>query len=75
MWELIDGFNKLKSKIASGVQNTPDYLMSAIRFWNNPKGDPPHNLFIFRNPYPFGMELNNMVCYRLGAMLYLDIQK
>ena len=34
-----------------------------------------HYSFIFRNTDPLGAELNNVAHYRLGTMLYLDIQK
>ena len=31
--------------------------------------------YIFRKPEPFGTEMKNVTCSRLGAMLHLEIQK
>ena len=40
-----------------------------------PKGDQPHYLFILSNMEPLGVDLKNMVCYRLGTVFYLYMQK
>ena len=34
----------------------------------------PQYSYIFRKPEPLGIEMKNVACYRLGAMLHLDIQ-
>ena len=60
------------TKIALGVEKTEDESMSAIRFWKTPKGDLLHYSFIFMNLEPLGTELNDMLCSRLGIMLYLE---
>ena len=52
-----------------------DEWMSAIRFCTNPKGDLPHQSFIFSNQEPLGTEMKNVACSRLGTMLHLDTQK
>ena len=75
MWELIDYFNKSFRKIEWGSEKTEDELTSAIRFRTTPKCDLPHYLFIFRNPELLGIELKNVVCSRLGTMLYLEIKR
>ena len=49
--------------------------MSAIRFQITPKGALLHYSCMFRNPDPLGMDINNVLCSRLGTMLYLDIKK
>ena len=49
--------------------------MGTIRFQTTPKGDIPPYYYILSIPGPFGMELNNVACYRLGDMLYLEIQR
>ena len=49
--------------------------MSDIRFCTTPIGDLPNYFYIFSNLDPLGKELNNVVCYRLGTMLYIDIPK
>ena len=49
--------------------------MSSIHFQTTPKSDLPHYSFIFGKPDPLGSELNNAACYRLGTILYLEIQK
>ena len=65
----------LRRKIYTGVEETADESMSAIRFWTTPKGDLPHYWFILSKLKPLETELKNAVCDRLGVMLYLDIQK
>ena len=52
-----------------------DEMMSAIQFWNTPKGDLPNYSYIFREQEALGTEMKNVDCYRLGAMLHLEIQK
>ena len=49
--------------------------MSAICFHTDPKGGVPHYSYIFTNPDPLGMEINNVSCSRLGTMLQLETQK
>ena len=49
--------------------------MRDILFWTNLKGDLQHYSFIFRNLDPLEMELRNKARYKLGTMLYLEIQK
>ena len=49
--------------------------MSAKNFCTTHKVYPPHYLFIFVKQETLGAELNHFTCYRLGTMLYLDIQK
>ena len=72
---LIDRINESRRQIYSGVEKTAYESMSAIRFCNTPKVDLPHYSYIFRKPEPFGTEMNNVACSRLGAMLHLEIQK
>ena len=74
VWGIIDGFNNSRRNISSGVENKSYQSMSVIWFRTTSKGDLTHYLFIFRNPEPLGMELNNAECYSLGDMLYLEIQ-
>ena len=49
--------------------------MSAICCRTTHKGGLPHYSYIFRKTEPLVMEINNVVCYRLGTMLHLKIQK
>ena len=72
---VVDGFNKSRSQIDSGVGETADYSMSTIHFRTTPKGYLPHYSYIFRNPDPLGEEINNVACYKLGTVLHLEIQK
>ena len=72
---LIGGFNKPRGNIASGVEKTEYYLMSVINFCTTPKGDIQHCYYIFMRLDTMGMELNNVMCSRLGNMLYLEIQR
>ena len=72
---LIEGFNRSRRQIASGVEKTADYSMSAIQFCTTPKGCLPHYSYIFRAPEPLGTEIKNVAWSRLGTMLHLDIQK
>ena len=57
------------------MEKTADESMIAINFFTTPKGDLPHYSYIFRNPEKLGTEMKNVVCSRLGNMLYLEIQK
>ena len=52
-----------------------DESTSAMRFWTTHKCDLPHYSCIFRKVEPLGMEMKNVVCSRIGDMLYLNIQK
>ena len=49
--------------------------MRVILFCTPPKCDLPPCSYIFRKPEPLGMDINNIECSRLGAMLCLDILK
>ena len=49
--------------------------MSVIQFCTTPKGYLPHYSYIFRKPEILVTEMNNLMCYRLGKMLHLEIQK
>ena len=51
---LIDGFNELHRKIASGKEKTAYESMIAIQFCTTPKGDLSHYYYIFRKPEPLG---------------------
>ena len=62
-------------QIASGVGKTADELMSAIIFFTTPKGDLPHYSYNFRKPEPLGIEINNVVCSKVGMVLRLETQK
>ena len=64
----------LFSKSASGVENTKCELMSATRFCTTPKIDLQQHYYMFRDSYPLVTKVQNTVCYRLGTMLYLEIQ-
>ena len=46
-----------------------------MHFCTTPKDDLPHYSYIFSNPEPLRTEIKNIDFYRLGTMLYLDIQK
>ena len=72
---LIDGCNKLRRHIASGVEKTADESMGAIILCTTPKGDLMHYSFILGKPEPLGIEMKNVACSRLGTMLHLEIQK
>ena len=48
--------------------------MGDIQFHTTHKGDLAHYSYIFRKPYMLGEKLNNVACYRLGTLLYLEIQ-
>ena len=72
LWGIIDGINELHRKIASGAKNTADESMSSIRFQTTPEGGLTHYPYIFWNPEQLEIEVNNMVCSRLGTMLYLE---
>ena len=52
-----------------------DDPISAMQFCTTPKGDLPHYSYIFRNLYPFGTDVKNVACYRLGVISHLYIQK
>ena len=71
---IIDGFNKLRRNISSGVLKTADESMSYICFHTTPKVDFPHRSYIFKKLEPLGSEIKNVVCSRLVHMLCLDIQ-
>ena len=75
MWGVIGGFGELHRKVASGVENMTYGSISVIQFWTTPKGDIPYYSYICRNPYLLRTELKNVVCSRLGTMLYLYIEK
>ena len=49
--------------------------MSAIQFCSTPEGDLLHYFFIFRNTKLLSTEIRNVACFRLGAILRLQIQK
>ena len=49
--------------------------MIAIQFCTTPKGDLPHQSFIFRNPEPLVTEMKNVDCSRLGTTLHQDFQR
>ena len=77
-WRLqgvINGINKSLRNIASGVENKADELMISIYVFTTPKVYLPHYFFIFLKQDPFGEELNNFICSRLGTLLYIEIQK
>ena len=52
-----------------------DKSIISIRFWATPKGELPHYLYMFRNMELLRPYIKNVVCSRLGSMLYLEIQK
>ena len=52
-----------------------DESMRAIQFPTTLKGDLLDQYYIFRKPEPFGIEMENVACSRLGNMLHLEIQK
>ena len=72
---MIDRFNESRRQISSGIGKTVDESMSAIQFRTTTKGYLPHYSYIFRNPEPFGTDMKNVACSRLGKMLHLDTQK
>ena len=72
---IIDGFNKSRRKIATGVVKKAGGSMSSIHFWTTPKGDLSNYSFIFRNTEPLGTKLKNVSCSRLGTMFYLEIKR
>ena len=49
--------------------------MNDISLWNTLKGDLSQYFYISRNMDPLETDIKNVSCYRLGAMLYLEIQK
>ena len=67
MWGIFEGFDKLRKKIASGMENKVYETISDILFWTTLKYDLPYYSFIFRNPDQLGTELNNAKCFRLGV--------
>ena len=46
-----------------------------MHFRATPKYDLPQYSFISNNTEPLGTQLQNVACYRLVTMLYLEIQK
>ena len=70
---IIGRFNRSRRNISSGVEKTADESISYIKFWTTSKGNLTNYYFLFRKPESFGTELKNVVCYRLGTMLYLWI--
>ena len=73
--ELIDGFNKSRRHIASGVGKKKDESTSVICFRTTPKRDLPHYLYIFRKTETLGSEMKNVSSSRFGPTLHLEIQK
>ena len=47
--------------------------MSAMRFHTKQKGDLPQYSFTLGKPETLDTELNSVACYRLGVILYPDI--
>ena len=72
---IIDRFNESCRQSDYGVEKSAYELMSAMLVCTTPKGDLPHCSYIFRKPDPFGTEMKNVACSRLGKMVHLDIQK
>ena len=60
--------------IAFGKENIEGESMHAILFCNTPKYGLQNYVYMLRNMEPFGTDLNNLVCSRLGTMLYLGMQ-
>ena len=52
-----------------------DESMSYIRFQTTPKACLPPYSYKFMNLESLGTYINNVACYKLGNMLYLDIKK
>ena len=71
MGGIIYGFNRLCSKITSGVENTVDESMSDIHFWNTPTIDLLRSSYLFRKLGLLGTELKSVLFSRIGAVLYL----
>ena len=49
--------------------------MSAMLFCTTLKVDSLNELYIFSKPDPWGTDMNNMACSRLGTILHLEIKK
>ena len=75
LWGIIVGFNESRRHIASRVEKTSYDAMSDILFCATPKGYLPHYSYIFRKPYKFGTNMDNLACSRLRTLLHLEIQK
>ena len=50
-------------------------LIDSSAFFSFPEAICLHDLYIFRKPDPLVTDMKNVVCSRLRAMLYLEIQK
>ena len=72
---IINGFKDSCRKISSGVKKMADESMSKMKFHITPKEDLPRYSDIFRKLQPLDMDTKNVICYRLGTMLHLYIQK
>ena len=68
------GFKRVMHEDFLGGEKYYYESTSAILFWNTPKVNILHYSYIFSNSEPFGTELNNVSCYKLGNILYLEIQ-
>ena len=62
---MIDGLNELRRQVPSGVEETADESMSAIRFCTTPKGYLPRYSYIIRKLDPLGKEMKKVERLRL----------